>query len=41
MRAIQAENNLQLERINNMIDSILKFVADIDRRVTALEARKL
>jgi hypothetical protein len=41
MRAIQAENNLQFERINNKIDAILKLVANIDQRVTALEARKL
>ena len=41
IRAIQAESNLQFERINNKIDTILKMVADIDQRVTALEARKL
>jgi hypothetical protein len=41
LRAGQAENNLQFERINNKIDTILKLVADIDQRVTALEARKL
>jgi outer membrane murein-binding lipoprotein Lpp len=41
MKAMQAETNLQFERMNNKIDTILKLVADIDTRVTALESRKL
>lgn len=41
MKAMQAETNLQFERMNNKIDSILKMLADIDARVTTLESRKL
>jgi len=37
---LRAEINLQFERTNNKIDSLLKLVADIDQRVIALEARK-
>ena len=36
----RAEITLQFERTNNKIDALLKLVADIDQRVTALEARK-
>jgi outer membrane murein-binding lipoprotein Lpp len=41
MKAMQAETNLQFDRMNNKIDTILKLLGDIDTRVTALEARKL
>jgi hypothetical protein len=37
---LRAEMSLQFERTNNKIDAILKLVADIDQRVTALEGRK-
>ncbi|MDQ6677580.1 MAG: hypothetical protein M3Z09_09825 [Acidobacteriota bacterium] len=40
MRAMQSDINLQFEKTNNKIDALLKLVADIDQRVTALEARK-
>ncbi len=33
--------NTKFERMNNKIDAILKMLADIEQRVTALEARKL
>ena len=36
----RAEMHLEFERMNAKIDSLLKLVADIDERVTALEARK-
>ena len=48
MKAMQAEINLQFERTNNQfertnskIDALLKLVADIDQRVTKLEARNI
>jgi hypothetical protein len=40
MKASQAEINFQFERTNVKIDSLLRLVADIDQRVTALEARR-
>jgi hypothetical protein len=41
MKAMETRMDLQFERMNNKMDTILKLVADIDTRVTALEARKL
>ena len=41
MKVMQAEINLQFERTNSKIDALLKLVADIDQRVTKLEARNL
>ncbi len=40
MKTMQAEINLQFERTNQKIDALLRTMADIDQRVTALEARK-
>jgi hypothetical protein len=37
---IRAGMRLEFEEVNNKIDALLKLVADIDQRVTALEARK-
>jgi hypothetical protein len=34
-------SNTRFERMDNKIDTLLKMVADIDTRVTALESRKL
>ena len=39
MMAINPEINLQLERTNDKIDSLLKLVADIGQRVAVLESR--
>jgi hypothetical protein len=37
---IRAEMRLEFERTNAKIDAVLKMAADIDQRVTSLEARK-
>ena len=37
---LRAEMNLQFERTNNKIDSVLKLLADMDQRVSSLESRK-
>jgi hypothetical protein len=36
---LRAEMRLEFERTNGKIDALLKLVADIDQRVTKLEAR--
>jgi len=41
MKAIKAETSLPFERVNNKIDTVLRLVADIHQRVTALESCKI
>jgi hypothetical protein len=40
-KALETRMDLQFERMNNKLDTVLKLVADIDTRVTTLESRKL
>ncbi len=39
MRLERTEMRIEFERTNGKIDALLKLVADIDQRVTKLEAR--
>ncbi len=40
MKSLESRIDLQFERTNQKIDSLIKMMAGIDQRVTALEARK-